>query len=70
MDYILHSRLIYCLKNGLPLDQDVYDAAEWSAFCELTETAAAGNGVSVRFPDFTRGAWDRLPGVKYYMAGE
>ncbi|MDY3940323.1 MAG: Gfo/Idh/MocA family oxidoreductase [Spirochaetia bacterium] len=70
MDYILHSRLIYCLKNGLPLDQDVYDAAEWSAFCELTATAAAGNGVSVRFPDFTRGAWDRLPGVKYYMAGE
>ena len=30
MDYIMDARLIYCLRNGLPLDQDVYDAAEWS----------------------------------------
>lgn len=31
MDFIMDSRLIYCLRNGLPLDQDVYDAAEWSS---------------------------------------
>ena len=24
MDYIMDYRLIYCLRNGLPLDQDVY----------------------------------------------
>ena len=29
-------RLIYCLRNGLPLDQDVYDAAEWSCIGSLT----------------------------------
>ena len=25
MDFIMDSRLIYCLQNGLPLDMDVYD---------------------------------------------
>lgn len=37
MDFIMDYRLIYCLRNGLPLDQDVYDAAEWSCLVELTE---------------------------------
>ena len=70
MDYIMNCRIIYCLNHGLPMDQDVYDAAEWSAFCELTEVSAENNGIPVRFPDFTRGAWNRLDGVKYYMDGE
>ncbi len=30
MDFIMDYRLVYCLRHGLPLDQDVYDAAEWS----------------------------------------
>ncbi len=30
MDFMMDYRLVYCLQNGLPLDQDVYDAAEWS----------------------------------------
>ncbi|MCD8071881.1 MAG: acetylgalactosaminidase, partial [Alistipes sp.] len=25
MDFIMDYRLVYCLRNGLPLDQDVYD---------------------------------------------
>ena len=25
MDFIMDSRLIYCLHHGLPLDMDVYD---------------------------------------------
>ncbi len=29
MDFIMDYRLIYCLRNGLPLDMDVYDLAEW-----------------------------------------
>jgi len=31
MDFIMDWRLIDCLRNGLPLDEDVYDAAAWSA---------------------------------------
>ena len=31
MDFVMVWRMIYCLRNGLPLDQDVYDAAAWSA---------------------------------------
>src|SRR3546814_10769735 len=31
MDFMMDWRLIDCLRNGLPLDQDVYDGALWSA---------------------------------------
>jgi len=62
MDFIMDYRLIYCLRNGLPLDQDVYDAAEWSSLVELTETSVKHNGMPVRIPDFTRGAWNRTKG--------
>ena len=37
MDFIMDSRLIYCLQNGLPLDMDVYDLAEWCCLAELGE---------------------------------
>jgi hypothetical protein len=62
MDY----RLIYCLRNGLPLDQDVYDAAEWSAIIELSERSVENQGMPVKIPDFTRGAWEKLKTVTYY----
>lgn len=65
MDYIMDYRLIYCLRNGLPLDMDVYDAAEWSCLVELTEISAENDGAPVEIPDFTRGAWDRLDGLKF-----
>ena len=35
MDFVMDYRLVYCLRNGLPLDMDVYDAAEWSCVGEL-----------------------------------
>ena len=41
MDFIMDWRLIDCLRNGLPLDQDVYDAAVWSAVCALSERSVA-----------------------------
>ncbi|HHV03304.1 MAG: Gfo/Idh/MocA family oxidoreductase [Bacteroidales bacterium] len=66
MDFIMDYRLVYCLRNGLPLDMDVYDAAEWSAIIELSRTSVANNGRPVCIPDFTRGAWERLPEVKYF----
>lgn len=66
MDFIMDYRLIYCLRHGLPLDQDVYDAAEWSAVIELSQVSVANQGMPVKIPDFTRGAWNELKTVKYY----
>lgn len=68
MDYIMDYRLIYCLRNGLPLDQDVYDAAEWSAMGELTAISIENNSMPVEFPDFTRGAWNKLNGLEFAVA--
>jgi hypothetical protein len=50
-------RLIDCLRNGLPLEMDVYDAALWSAVTPLSEWSVAREGTSVKVPDFTSGAW-------------
>ena len=57
MDFIMDWRLIDCLRNGLPLDQDVYDAAAWSAVGVLSELSVANKSKTIDFPDFTRGAW-------------
>jgi predicted dehydrogenase len=66
MDFIMDYRLIYCLRNGLPLDQDVYDAAEWCAIIELSEKSVLNNSMPLKIPDFTRGAWNKLETVTYY----
>ena len=55
MNYTMDRRLIYCLREGLPLDIDVYDAAEWSCIAELSEQSALNGGIPVKIPDFTRG---------------
>ncbi len=57
MDFIMDWRLIDCLRNGLPLDQDVYDAAAWSCLFPLTQRSIAKRSASVDIPDFTRGGW-------------
>lgn len=59
IDYAMDCRLIYCLRNGLPLDMDVYDAALWSCLVELTDTSANNGGAPIEIPDFTRGKWRR-----------
>ena len=59
IDYAMDCRLIHCLRNGLPLDMSVYDAALWSCLVELTHTSANNGGAPVEIPDFTRGKWDR-----------
>ena len=66
MDFVMDYRLVYCLQNGLPLDQDVYDAAEWSCIGELSATSAKHNSMPVAVPDFTRGDWNKLQGVKFH----
>ncbi len=67
MDFIMDYRLVYCLQNGLPLDMDVYDAAEWSCLVPLTEESVRNGGKPVEIPDFTRGAWNKLQGLKFAM---
>jgi predicted dehydrogenase len=49
--------LIDCLHNGLPLDQDVYDAAAWSSIVPLTDWSVRNNSNSIKVPDFTAAAW-------------
>lgn len=68
MDFIMDSRLIYCLQNGLPLDMDVYDLAEWCCLAELGELSMDNNCASVAFPDFTRGEWNRVKGFRHAYA--
>ena len=67
MDFIMDYRLIYCLNNGLPLDQDVYDAAEWSCLGELTRVSIENGNIPVTMPDFTRGDWNKLEGLKLHL---
>ena len=57
MDFIMDWRLVHCLRNGLPLDQDVYDAASWSSIVELSEISVRNASKMVEIPDFTRGIW-------------
>ena len=57
MNYTMDRRLIECLREGIPLDMDVYDAAEWSCIAELSEQSALGGGIPIKIPDFTRGKW-------------
>jgi hypothetical protein len=57
MDFIMDWRLIDCLRNGLPLDQDVYDAALWSSIAPLSEWSVANRSASIDVPDFTCGSW-------------
>ena len=68
MDFIMCARLIYCLQNGLPLDMDVYDLAEWCSIAELGAISMDNNYASVTFPDFTRGHWNDEKGYQHQYA--
>ena len=68
MDFIMCARLIYCLQNGLPLDMDVYDLAEWCSIAELGAISMDNDCASVTFPDFTRGLWNKENGYKHAYA--
>lgn len=65
MDFIMDYRLVYCLQNGLPLDMDVYDLAEWCSMAELTAISLDNNSAPVAIPDFTRGGWNKTTGYKH-----
>ena len=53
--------LIDCLRNGLPLDQDVYDAAAWSSIVSLSQWSVLNGSNPIAIPDFTAGAWKTNP---------
>ena len=69
MDFMMDWRLIDCLRNGLALDQDVYDAALWSAIAPLSEKSVANRSNSVDVPDFTNGAWRTNAPVELTLKG-
>lgn len=68
MDFLMDYRLVYCLQNGLPLDMDVYDMAEWCCLGPLTRLSIENGSAPVAIPDFTRGAWDKVKGFSYAFA--
>ena len=68
MDFFMDVRMVYCLQNGLPLDMDVYDLAEWCSLAELGTLSMDNNNCSVSFPDFTRGHWNDVKGYQHAWA--
>ena len=68
MDFFMDVRMVYCLQNGLPLDMDVYDLAEWCCLAELGTLSMDNNNCSVTFPDFTRGHWNDVKGYTHAWA--
>ncbi|MET6997245.1 Gfo/Idh/MocA family protein [Chitinophaga defluvii] len=69
MDFMMDWRLIDCLRNGLPLDMDVYDAASWSSIIPLSGKSIAKRSGSMDIPDFTRGAWKNNKPVNLTLDG-
>ena len=57
MDFIMRYRIIECLRQGKPLDQNVYEGCFWSAVTPLSADSIINNGAPQKFPDFTRGNW-------------
>jgi predicted dehydrogenase len=57
MDFLMLYRIIECLRNGLPLDQNVYEGCFWSSVAPLSEKSLKADGMPQDFPDFTRGNW-------------
>ena len=70
MDFIENYRLIDALRAGRPLDADVYDAAMLSAVVELSRKSIARGSETLRFPDFTRGAWREHRRLQVMAMGE
>ena len=64
MDFIMRFRIIECLRNGTPLDQNMYEGYFWSAVTPLSASSIERDGSPQIFPDFTRGNWADTPNLK------
>jgi predicted dehydrogenase len=69
MDFMMDWRLIDCLRNGLPLDENVYDAALWSSIAPLSIQSIASRSNCVDVPDFTNGEWKTNAPVELTLKG-
>lgn len=69
MDFIMDWRMIDCLRNGLPVDIDVYDLALWSAITPLSSWSVAHRSNSIDVPDFTGGSWKQNKPVDLTLRG-
>ena len=54
MDLLMDYHLVQALREGRPLDMDVYDLAEWCALAPLSALSLQEGGMPVEFPNFTR----------------
>lgn len=57
IDYIMLYRLLECVRQGLPPDMDVYDAAAWASVAPLSVASVSRGSAPMEFPDFTNGLW-------------
>lgn len=57
MDFIMLVRMVECLRNGEPLDQNVYEGALWSSVRPLSAKSETEGGAPQKFIDFTDGHW-------------
>jgi len=58
-------RLILALRENRKPDWDVYDSVTSSAISPLTEESVAGGSKPVKFPDFTRGEWEKRKPIEF-----
>ncbi|MFT3705177.1 MAG: Gfo/Idh/MocA family oxidoreductase [Agriterribacter sp.] len=68
MDFLMDWRLIDCLRNGLALDFNVYDAALWSSIVPLSEWSVAHGSMPIKVPDFTCGSWEKNHPIELSIA--
>ena len=59
MDFVMLWRMVQCLREGIALDQNVYDGAAWSSLFPLTHASVVSRSEPVSVPDFTRGRWQQ-----------
>ena len=57
MDFLEDYRLIKCMREGVPTDMNVYDAAAISSVVELSSISVANGSRPIDVPDFTHGRW-------------
>ena len=57
MDFMMLWRIVQCLREGIALDQNVYDGAAWSSLFPLSHDSVVNKSKALDIPDFTRGAW-------------
>ena len=59
MDFVMAYRLVQCMREGTAPDIDVYDAAAGARPGPLSEASVAKGSAPMKFPDFTRGRWQK-----------